>query len=129
MKQFFAPYWDWEDFKNGMYNKQTKNELEHIEKSIEILSDSELFFKISKQMIAEWIISAKVNLTDLQQNRRAWIGQATCCFANGTPENLVRIAWNSLSEQKQKEANYIAERIIIEFELKEKNLNYAESLF
>lgn len=125
MQQFFAPYWKWEDFIHGMYKTSIHNESEHIQNSIELLSDKDRFYESAKKMISEWVVSAKVNLTDISQNRRAWIGQATCCYLFGTPEHLVRMAWNSISEQKQKEANYIAERIISEFETK----THAKGLF
>jgi hypothetical protein len=64
----------------------------------------------------EWIHAAEVNLTDFGSNRRAWLGQAACCFTHGLPAYVTRLAWNALDPSVQVEANRTAEQVIAEWE-------------
>ena len=112
MIQIYHPYWLWEDYNNGMYDSDLKeNEIELIDKSIELLR-SDLFFSIGLKMILKWKYSCENNLTNSMINRRAWIGRATCSFNHQCPELLTRIAWNELSEIEKNKANNYADRII-----------------
>ena len=98
-----------------MYNRKN-NEQNLIEKSKNLLSNPVAFQYSASTMVEHWKYSAEMNLTDMSQNRRAWIGQATCCFEYQTPEHLTRIAWNQLSEKEQIDANKVAERVIKNWE-------------
>jgi len=117
VKQFYKEYYYWEDYKNGMYQSQNKlSESENVDLACKMLSDSIIFFETCKQVILNWPISTKVNLTNISCNRRAWLGQACCSYKFNVPEIHTRLAWGTLSEKKKYEANQVAERIIIHFE-------------
>lgn len=121
MKRIFYPYYLWEDYLNGMYKTKVDN-FEHLkDKSIELLSSSDLFYEYAIKMINDWEISAIVNLTNLEQNRKAWIGQATCCYYAKVPEFITCIAWMELSEKQRKNANNIAKIVIENYERKLNN--------
>ena len=124
MNQFYSHYENWEDFKNGMYciSKQS-NEKELINNAIVILSDNDMFFETCKELLQNWPISIKVNLTNRQCNRKAWLGQAACSYKFNVPEILTRISWNKLSKIKQFQADQIALKIINYFELTYENKN------
>ena len=124
MNQFYSHYENWEDFKNGMYciSKQS-NEKELINNAIVILSDNDMFFETCKELLQNWPISIKVNLTNRQCNRKAWLGQAACSYKFNVPEILTRISWGKLSKIKQFQADQIALKIINYFELTYENKN------
>lgn len=117
MKQYFAPYYNWEDFKNGMYEipKEESRTME-IEKSVLLLSDSDSFNVLCETVLREWKISSMVNLTNTSCNRRAWLGQASCNYKYKVTETSTRMAWAELSEEKQIYANEIATKWIKIFE-------------
>lgn len=118
MNQFYEQYIYWEDYINGMYEiPKNKDEKKYIELAIEILSNKELFYNTCKDLLSAWTISSKVNLTNKQCNRKAWLGQACCNFKYNVPEICTRIAWGKLSILQQNEANAIAQQIINSFEL------------
>jgi len=85
--------------------------------------DNELFYHTCKELLKKWNIATKVNMTNLQQNRKSWLGAAACCFKFGVPEFLTRIAWNLLNKEDQDKANMIAEKIINEYEQTKNNIN------
>ena len=126
MKQIFHPYWIWEDYKNGMWRKETKEyEIENLPKAIEFTGNHILYGKAMIRVINEWKYSCEHNLTDLSQNRKAWIGHAACCIEKNYPEYLVRMAWHHLSEKQQILANKEADKAIQKWFKLKKN-NYAQ---
>jgi hypothetical protein len=128
MKQFYERYEHWEDYKNGMYLMNGSDQDCKLINSITLLKDPDLFYETGKKLISDWPISSKVNLSNLGQNRRAWLGAAACCYKYSAPEFLTRIAWSVLNKEHQDIANSAADRIIHEFETLAKN-NYAKTLF
>lgn len=121
-KQFYAPYFEWEDYKAGMYNLVNVIDKDiKVMNAISLLSNKQEFFQVSSQMVKDWEIAAKVNLTNHNQNRRAWIGAASCMYKHNVPEFLTRVAWNLLNKEDQDRANDAAEDVIKIFENK---LNY-----
>ena len=127
MKQIFFNYLEWEDYISGMY--ETVNIIDYEEKINNaklLLSNENLFYETLKDVLKNWVKSSAVNLTNKQQNRRAWLGAAACMYKFNVPEILTRIAWNSLEENIQNKANLIAEKIIIEYQ---NNINNVKTLF
>ena len=124
MKQFYSHYENWEDYKNGMYCIETKpNELELINNAIVMLSNVFLFNDTCKEILINWPIAVKVNLTNKQCNRKAWLGQSACNYKFNTPEILTRQAWSRLTDLQRYEADNVALKIIKNFELKHENKN------
>lgn len=112
-KQFYSHYTLWEDFNCGMWNKYEGLEKEGLSKCISLLQNPELgMIMVTKN----WNISTKVNLSDKQQNRKSWLGQAACCIIHGVPENITRKAWMMLTEQERDNANQIAKKVIEQWE-------------
>ena len=123
MKQFYAKYTDWEDYKAGMYN-HLENDETLIESAIKLLCDPFRFFDVCKIVIKQWPISTRVNLTNLNCNRRAWIGQSACFYECSVPELLTREAWGRLSINQRHDANCIADKIINHFEVTYEKNNF-----
>lgn len=95
-----------------MYQTEIDGKEMLIEKAIELLSNEDLFFNSSLEMISKWVVSSSENLSNQSSNRRSWIGQATCCYVHGVPEILTRVAWSRMTDRKRKEANLKANKII-----------------
>ena len=124
MNQFYSHYENWEDFKNGMYCIEKKeNEQTLINNAIVMLSDDAMFYETCKELLKVWTVSVKVNLTNKQCNRKAWLGQAACNYKFKTPEILTRIAWGKLSNIQRYHADQVALQIINHFELSYENKN------
>lgn len=116
MQQFFAHYEAWEDFQNGMYRLNYElNRDRFVIDAIWLLKNQAEFYSAMNELIDKWPVAAKVNLTNNQQNKRAWLGAAACCYKHNTPEYLTRLAWNLLNKEDQDNANITAEKIIFEY--------------
>jgi hypothetical protein len=117
MKQIYHKYEKWEDFKFGMWRKESKvyDETE-IKKVIEFTGDHIIYGNAMLRVINEWPVSCEHNLTNLSINRKAWIGHAACCIENGWPEYLVRYAWGFLTEDQRNKANNQARIAILKWE-------------
>lgn len=123
MTQKFHHYKNWEDYQNGMFRKVNATD-DHwlVGKAILILTAAELCYQQMKRVTTEWPVSSEQNLTNLGQNRRAWLGQAACCIAFNVPEELTKIAWNSMDSASQDRANGIADVVITEWEICQKGI-------
>lgn len=118
MNQFYSEYTLWEDYKNSMYdnNYDINKEDEMIEKAKSLLCDTKLFLTVCYEVVQFWNISTKVNLTNKNCNRRAWLGQAACNYRYKVPEILTRKAWAKMDDYQRQEANKVADKIINIFE-------------
>jgi hypothetical protein len=113
MKQVFVHYTQWEDYINGMYRTtDIDNPAGLKEKGKSLLCDVPLFLQTMDLVLDNWPIAASVNLTNLGCNRRAWLGQASCCYLYTVPEIITRLSWNEMSEKQQSRANAAAETVI-----------------
>jgi len=98
MKQIYHKYELWEDYINGMWRKETKEyDRDMLLPAINFIGDHVKFGRAMIRVVNEWKISCEHNLSNLNVNRRAWIGQAACCLELGLPEYLVREAWKTLT--------------------------------
>jgi len=110
MEQVYYPYWEWEDYQNGMYDMPNKEkEVGMQEKAMEVLRDP---YDAMLSVINEWTISTYQNLSKQGTNKKSWLGQAACCYKYGIPEHVTRSVWNKLTEEERENANNIAEQII-----------------
>lgn len=110
MAQYFAHYHFWEDFKNGIFDSRVQEK--YIKKAMYILSTPTIFKETIQHMFKEWHISCKVNLTNNDINKRAWVGAAACSYGMDCTEKETRIAWNRLNDKQRIKANSIAEEQI-----------------
>lgn len=119
IERVFHPFHLWEDYKMGMYEKTCFMDDESMVRACEAtLSCPELLWECMQFVSHNWGHAAEHNLTNLNRNRQAWLGQAACCFIDGAPEYLVKRAWNNLSAEKQRAANAVADEVIKEWEWK-----------
>jgi hypothetical protein len=111
-KRFYADYRDWEDFKNGMYGKEVR--LEFVEHAKNLLLNP---IEAMRQVINNWPVSTRHNLTNSGSNRKSWLGQSACNIAKGCFEFETRMAWKELTKEQQFYANQCADTVIKEWEL------------
>lgn len=108
MEQIYHHYTKWEDWKHGMYSTSISCNEVYIARSLRLLTNTSDFAIACNQVVRLWPISTQHNLTNLECNRNAWLGQAACCFVHSVPEQLTRIAWGRMSAAQRLDANKIA---------------------
>jgi hypothetical protein len=120
MNRKYYNYKLWEDYKNGMYEKGVNEKL--VEECVLLLCNKKHFYENGKLMLKTWIYSSEQNLTNNDINQKAWIGQATCNFRFKANIDTVIEAWHKLTQEQQKEANYLAFELIKEYKNNKKNI-------
>lgn len=124
MKQIYKHYKYWEDYQSGMFDLPDKDsEEELIDYAVFLLCDEESFLKTSLQVLEEWVNASDVNLSNINSNRRSWIGQSACCFKYGIPELLTRVAWSRMTSEQRNKANLIADKVIKTYEERHRKLH------
>lgn len=118
MQRIFHHYSLWEDYHAGMYDESKDGRAERVIKAAEILGTPDICREAMEMVIAEWEIATEYNLTNLEINRKAWLGQAACCCYAGIHEDETREAWGIMTEAQRIEANRIAAEIIKEWQSK-----------
>jgi hypothetical protein len=109
MKRIFHPYWKWEEVKHNMWGTVPTRDL-YLQKAIKFTGDHILYGSFMKRVVNEWKYSCEHNLSDMTQNRKAWLGHAACALALLCPEDIVRSAWGFLTRTQQSKANWQAEK-------------------
>ena len=113
MKRIYHPYWEWEDWKAGMWHPVSASEAQDmLARAIEFTGNAALYGSFMQRVIREWPKACEHNLTETEMNRQAWIGHAACVMATGIPEHITRKAWGCLTQQQQDDANEQAQRAI-----------------
>lgn len=121
MKKFFYHYEEWEDYQNGLYESRDID-MKIVNKNIELLSNQDTFYNVALKVIEKWIRCSNQNLSNRFINRRAWLGQASCCYKNKSNDLEVRAAWKNIDFKTQNYANITASKVIKIYESKNKNL-------
>lgn len=119
IKKIFHHYSKWEEFHCGMW--KTINGIERqklLKNAIEFTSNAIKYGEWMMRVVNEWPVSCEQNLTAMDMNRQAWIGHAATCLAIGCPEDITRLAWHSLTQKQQDEANAEADKAIAFWEKK-----------
>ena len=117
MKRIWHHYEVWEDYQAGMWRSVPASERQtRLERAIEFTGNAVLYGSYMRRVIVEWPLACEHNLTDVSQNRKAWVGHAATCLAIDCPEDITRSAWGHLSQQQQDEANAQAQAAIEEWE-------------
>lgn len=80
--------------------------------AIEFTGNAELYGSWMRKVIRQWPIACEHNLTDLGQNRKAWVGHAATQMAIACPEYITRSAWGRLTDTQRIEANRQADHAI-----------------
>ena len=80
--------------------------------AISFMSDATQFGESMMKVVKEWECSCEHNLSKLDSNRRAWLGQAAVARKYRIPENITRLAWCSLTDIQREKANEKADEAI-----------------
>jgi hypothetical protein len=132
MKQIYHPYTKWEDYHDGMWRKVSKKEEERfLQIAIEFTGNHEIYGHWMIEVAKNWTFACEHNLTDIDQNRKAWIGHAAASMGKKIPEYITRMAWGFLTKEQQDSANDMADKAI-EFWEKMKGIKrdlYVKELF
>lgn len=106
MRRIYHPYWDWEDWRAGMWRVVSGKERKQLfEKAIAFTGNAELYGSYMRRVIVEWPKACEHNLTERSMNRLAWVGHAATCLAIGAPEDVTREAWAFLTHQQRTDAD------------------------
>jgi len=117
LTRVYHPYWNWEEVDHNMWGT-VSNRKAWLNKAIEFTGDHVKYGRFMIKVVESWPFSCEHNLTDVSQNRRAWVGHAACALALGCPEDIVRQAWGFLSDEQQVKANAKADEAIAHWEEK-----------
>lgn len=98
-----------------MWGKVSNRE-EWIDRATNFTGDHVLYGSWMQKVIEEWPISCEHNLTNLTQNRKAWLGHAAVAMAIQCPEDIVRLAWSRLTDEQRQLANNEADKAIKKWE-------------
>ena len=120
IKRIYHPYWLWEETKYNLWGHVASHD-EWLRKAIRFTGDYKLYGKWMRKVIKNWKYSCEHNLSNLESNRKAWLGHAAIALAIRCPEYITREAWGYLSEKQQNFANKEAQKAIDLWEKKYKN--------
>ena len=116
MNRVYHHYEKWEEITCGMWRNVTPTERATLaQHAAELMKDSARFLEAMQRATEEWTYSCEHHLTGTF-NRQAWMGHAGCCLAVGSPEDVTRQAWHTLTQDEQDRANLAADQAIAEWE-------------
>lgn len=117
IKRLYEPYWNWEDYINGMWLKLEKhNEADMLYQAVQFTSNWIEYGNAMGEVIKAWPITMRNSLTNLSINRRAFLGHCACSYKFNCPEYITRQAWHIITEQQRIDADRIAESHIKKYE-------------
>jgi len=122
----YRPYWQWEDWNAGLYKAPWDLTAEVIA-ARELLSSPQRLENAMRAVVDAWPLAAEHQLSNMEQNRRAWLGWAACKHAAGATAVATRAAWPQLTDDERDIANACAFRVIRDWE--EDNGDSQGSLF
>ena len=111
MNRIYHPYYKWEETNTNMYGN-TKNLQEESMIVVSHFRDLRKTQDAMLRVISEWKYSCEHNLTNISQNRIAWLVQSSITITYNICREVTMFAWNMLNEEEQENANKIAEKII-----------------
>lgn len=116
MRRVYHHYEKWEEIQAGMWRNVTPTERARLaDEAACLMKNSALFLEAMQRATEEWTHSCEHHLTGTF-NRQAWVGHAGCCIAVGSPEDVTRQAWHTLTQDEQDQANRAADQAIAEWE-------------
>lgn len=117
MIQQYVPYWEWEDWLNGMWRKLPKDqEGDWLAKAIDFTGDHIRYGNAMKRVVNEWPRTMLNGLTNISINRRAFLGHCACTLEINCPEYITRKAWKQLTNMQRYLADKVAQETINEYE-------------
>ena len=109
-KRIYHPWYKWECYKNGFYNKKPPEGYDVESAKIaysKFLMNIDLFGEYIQKVFSEWKYSCEHFLTNPDINRIAWIGQASMCRYSGI-SNFFRSGFYLMSKEDQNKADTMA---------------------
>ena len=117
MKQHFVPWWEWEDYINGMWRKIPRDqEPVEIQKAIDFTGDWLRYGDAMWEVANAWPKTMLNSLTNTSINRRAFLGHCAVTFKIGVPEYITRLAWAELTNEQRFYADKQADKYIKEWQ-------------
>ena len=117
MEQIYIPYWEWEDYKNGMWRKlNPKDEEKFIKFAVEFTGDHIKYGNAMKEVIKKWTKTMLNGLTNKSINKRAFLGHCAVSYKLNIPEYITRIAWKELTDKQRELADMVAQQTINQWE-------------
>lgn len=113
MIRIYIPYWEWEDWINGMWSVGDESRLQE---AIKFTSDHILYGNAMMEVISAWPRTMLNSLTNTSINRRAFLGHCAVCYKLGIQESITRAAWKFLTDQQRVAADDEATKHIKEYE-------------
>ena len=107
IKQRYVPYWEWEDYINGMWGKD-----ERLQEAIEFTGDHIKYGNAMKEVIEAWPRTMLNSLTNTSINKRAFLGHCAVCYKLGICESTTRAAWKELTDQQRYDADKVAQETV-----------------
>ncbi len=119
MIQQYIPYWEWEDWINGMWRSLQPDEVNAmLQKCIEFTGNHIIYGEAMLAVSFAWPRTMLNSLTNTSINPRAFIGHCACCYTFGCPEYITRMAWKELTDQQRFDADAIAQKHVDEWRRK-----------
>jgi hypothetical protein len=109
IKQVWVPYWEWEDWINGMWSK---GDDERLNEAIEFTGDHVKYGNAMKEVITAWPRTMLNSLTNPSINKRAFLGHCAVSFKLSIQESITRAAWKHLSDKQRYDADKVAQETI-----------------
>jgi len=109
IKQIFIPYYEWEDYINGMWNNGNDNQLKD---AVIFTSNYIEYGNAMAEVIKAWPKTMLNSLTNLSINRKAFLGHCAVSYKLNIPESITRQAWGLLTNEQRFKANEIAQKHI-----------------
>jgi hypothetical protein len=81
-------------------------------KAIEFTGNHVRYGNAMKKVIVAWPRTMLNTITNLNVNRRAFLGHCACQFAIGCPEYITRQAWHELTNNQRYLADHVAQQTI-----------------
>jgi len=108
VKRVYTPYWEWEDWINGMYGDLLIDQ----DELLRFMSDLNKFGSAMQEVSNEWPRAMLNSLTNKSINRVAFLGQCGCCYKILATSKQTKSAWKLLTNDTLTKANIIAQQII-----------------
>lgn len=107
----------------------SSDEILFLSRAIEFTGNHTQYGNAMRNVIDAWPITCRQNLSDLNLNRRAFIGHAACSLEFNCPEYITRMAWAELTDLQRLLANKEADITIQIWMEKQKPSKFTPNLF
>lgn len=116
IKRIYHRFEKCEEYQSNMWKACNPIEREkYIAEAAALMIAHKDFYAAMMQAVEDWPNSCEANLTASSMNHQAWLGHAGCAIAVGSPEDMTRLAWRTLTQEQQDLANAAADRAIAEW--------------